>query len=153
MSYIFKLVRANQDFRKKNGSRPGSNLLAEHHFAHRDSPPEHVVNFKPFYLRDYWDSDGLPHHSSDVKSCGESISDRITGARALYLSISGRCRKVSVFLKKILSSTWYRVRAWKCGSGAHGCCRHAPVDVAESAPTHYDGDTGVKGLQCHVMTL
>ena len=99
VSYIFKLARANGHFVKKIRSRTGSNLLVEHHFAHRGPPPEHVVNFKPFSLGGYLDSDGIPHHSSDVFRHGESISDRITDVRALYPSTSGRFSQTSVFLK------------------------------------------------------
>ena len=97
LSYFFKLVRVFGHFLKKNRSRPGSNLLVEHHFAHRDSPPEHVVNFKPFSLGGYLDSDGIPHHSSDVFRHGESISDGITDVRALYPSTSGRFSQTSGF--------------------------------------------------------
>ena len=65
-------------------------------------PPEQEFDFKPFSLGGYWDSDGLPHQSSDVKSCGESISDRVTAVGTLYLSSSGRFRKSSGFFTKIL---------------------------------------------------
>ena len=80
VSYIFKLVRKNGDFVKKSGSRRSVNLLFEHQFACQGPPPENVTNFKPFNLGGYWDSDQPPHHSSDVKSCGESISERVTDA-------------------------------------------------------------------------
>ena len=104
VSYIFKLVCKNGDFLKKSGSRHSVNLLFEHQFACQGPPPENVTNFKPFNLGGYWDSEGRPHHSSDVKSCGESISDRITGVGALYLLISGRFIETSVFLENLHQS-------------------------------------------------
>ena len=45
-----------------------------------------IFNFRLAVLCGYWDSDGPPHHSSDVFSHGASISDRVGGVGALYLS-------------------------------------------------------------------
>ena len=122
MSYIFKLVRKNGDFVKKSGSRRSVNLLFEHQFACQGPPPKNVVNFKAFSLGGYWDSDGLSHHSSDVKSCGESISERVTDVWALYLSTSGRFVQTSGFFNKISAGPGKRVPAWKCNS-------HVPTPI------------------------
>ena len=98
MSHIFKLAPASRDFLKKSGNFYNATGKRE-----AEPPPEHEAYFKPFPPGAYLDSDSLPHHSSDVKSCGESISDRITVVGALYLSFSGRFMKVSgFFLRKSL---------------------------------------------------
>ena len=47
-----------------------------------------LFGFKPFVFEGYLDSDGVPHHSFDVFFHGESIPDRFTVVRALYLSTS-----------------------------------------------------------------
>ena len=65
------------------------NLLAE------------VSDFEVFFLGGYLDPDGVPHHSSDVVFLGESISDRFTGVRALYLLISGALINFRVFLENV----------------------------------------------------
>ena len=44
--------------------------------------------FKCIYLGDYFELEGLPHHSSEVFFHGESISDRFSSVLALYVSIS-----------------------------------------------------------------
>ena len=48
-----------------------------------------VSDFEVLFLCGYLYPDGVPHRSSDVVFLGESISDRFTGVRALYLLISG----------------------------------------------------------------
>ena len=111
----FQAGLQNRRFSLKIRKSPQCKFTFERQFACQGPPPENVTNFKPFNLGGYWDSDRPPHHSSDVKSCGESISERFTGARALYLSISGRFSKISGFLSKSLLA-WTSLKMWLMSS-------------------------------------
>ena len=64
-------------------------LVRDYKYLSRSNFLVEVSDFELFFLGGYLDPDGVPHHSSDVFFLGESISDRSTGVRALYLLISG----------------------------------------------------------------
>ena len=64
-------------------------LVRDSKYLSRSNLLVEVSDFEVFFLGGYLDPDGVPHHSFDVVFLGESISDRFTGVRALYLLISG----------------------------------------------------------------
>ena len=90
MSHIFKLVRDMDPPRRRCKKKLESfssyaikEILCILSFEANLKSTVETLMIKRFVLEGYCDSDGLPHHSSDVFLQGESISDRITSYRGL----------------------------------------------------------------------
>ena len=86
MSHISKLVRATVDFPTKSrkfSSYAVKEILCILSFETNLKSAAETPVIKRFVLEGYCDSDGLPHHSSDVFLHGESISYRNTSRGGL----------------------------------------------------------------------
>ena len=86
MSHIFKLVSATGDRVRISwifSSYDVKEILCISCFGTDLKSAAETPVIKRFVLEGYCDSDGLPHHSSDVFLHGESIPDRITSDRGL----------------------------------------------------------------------
>ena len=97
MSHISNLAAASGHGEKNMGILPSCNNKEKRYDLHFLILLSKIFNFRLVVLYGYWDSDGLPHHSSDVFSHGASISDRVGGVGALYLSNSYGFVKSSYF--------------------------------------------------------
>ena len=123
MSHISKLERAGGHLHIKTKNSESKEIQYKRHSAsgaQRKLFDDRITrNFKHVVLCGYCDSDDDPHHSSDVFLHGESISDRITGGRALYLSILSTFMpplQILCFYTKM--STWRR-SSLQLGNVAH----------------------------------
>ena len=86
VSHISNLAAASGHGEKMKGIPPSCNHKEKRYDLHFLILPSKIVNFRLVVLDGYCDSDGRPQHSFDVFSRGESISKRIGGVGALYLS-------------------------------------------------------------------
>ena len=100
MSHDSNLAAAAGHGERKMVIPPSCNNKEKRYDLHFLILPSKIFNFRLVVLYGYWDSDGLPHHSSDVFLHGASISDRVGGVGALYLSNSYGFVKSSYFFNQ-----------------------------------------------------